>query len=311
MKREAAAVSVALHLAGIAGLLSLPASRAASEVALEERVRVSARLIAPPPALTQSAPNRARPAREVSVENLLARRSSIPPPPAQTPIAPAPKPSAPTPPPPAAARPEPRAPPLPEPESPEEPPKLAFETPAAAPARRPADPAIVRQPGETPSIRLPSSSLADVIEEVARNRRGSGVTIGDSGLPDAPGGIFETRTVTPPTAASSSVEMLSDPRGVDFKPYLIRVLTAVRRNWRAVFPESARLGSRGKVVILFSINRAGRVPKLVIAEASGMDALDRAAVAGVSASDPFPPLPGEFDGEEVRLQLNFFYNMRQ
>ena len=125
-------------------------------------------------------------------------------------------------------------------------------------------------------------------------------------------GILETRGINPTThSAASTVELLSDPKGVDFKPYLTRILTAVRRNWRAVFPESARLGRRGRVVILFSIARSGEIPKLVISEPSGADALDRAAVAGISASDPFPPLPSEYTGDEIRLQLNFSYNMRQ
>ena len=34
--------------------------------------------------------------------------------------------------------------------------------------------------------------------------------------------------------------------GVDFKPYLIRVLSAVKRNWMAVVPESARLGGEAR-----------------------------------------------------------------
>jgi outer membrane biosynthesis protein TonB len=51
------------------------------------------------------------------------------------------------------------------------------------------------------------------------------------------------------------------------------------------------------------------VAKLVIVNYSGTDALDRAAVAGISASDPFPPLPSEYKGERVVLQFNFAYNM--
>ena len=35
---------------------------------------------------------------------------------------------------------------------------------------------------------------------------------------------------------------------------------------------------------------------------SGADALDRAAVAGISASVPFPPLPAEFKGDRIILQ---------
>jgi TonB family protein len=103
---------------------------------------------------------------------------------------------------------------------------------------------------------------------------------------------------------------MSDPMGVDFKPYLIQILAAVKRNWLAVIPESARLGRPGKVQLQFAIARDGRVPKLVIAIGSGTDALDRAAVAGVSASNPFPPLPSEFKGAQIRLQFTFLYNMR-
>jgi TonB family protein len=108
----------------------------------------------------------------------------------------------------------------------------------------------------------------------------------------------------------SSLELLSDPQGADFRPYLLRVLTAVRRNWFAVIPESAKMGRAGKVLIQFVIARDGGVPKLVIAVPSGTDPLDRAAVAGISASNPFPPLPLEYKGDQIRLQLSFVYNGR-
>jgi TonB family protein len=109
---------------------------------------------------------------------------------------------------------------------------------------------------------------------------------------------------------ASSLQLLSDPMGVDFKPYLIRILATVRRNWFAVIPESVRLGRRGKVTLQFAIDRNGGVPKLVIATPSGTESLDRAAVAGISASVPFPPLPKEFQGQQIRLQFAFQYNMQ-
>jgi TonB family protein len=104
---------------------------------------------------------------------------------------------------------------------------------------------------------------------------------------------------------------VSDSQGVDFRPYLTQVLAAVRRNWLAVIPESARLGRQGRVSIQFSIAKAGNVPKLVITMHSGTDALDRAAVAGISAAaeERFPPFPPGFKGDRVVLQLNFAYNM--
>ena len=109
----------------------------------------------------------------------------------------------------------------------------------------------------------------------------------------------------------SNLQLLSDPKGVDFKPYLVQVLAAVRTNWLAVIPESARLGRRGRVLVQFIIDRRGTIPKLVIAESSGTAAFDRAAVAGISASNPFPPLPTAFQGNEIRLQLAFTYNVAQ
>jgi outer membrane biosynthesis protein TonB len=38
-------------------------------------------------------------------------------------------------------------------------------------------------------------------------------------------------------------------------------------------------------------------------------AFDQAAVASVSASNPFPSLPNEYRGTEIRLQLAFSYNV--
>lgn len=177
-------------------------------------------------------------------------------------------------------------------------PKLVFETPGAT--------------SGTPTgvgkvaIPMPNSSVSDAVRAASRGRAGGTVV---SDVMDLATGAGATLSATPNRGrAGSSLELLSDPQGVDFKPYLIQVLAAVRRNWFAVLPESARLGQRGRVVIQFAISREGRVPKLVISAPSGADALDRAAVAGISASNPFPPLPLEFKGDQIRLQLSFMYN---
>jgi TonB family protein len=98
--------------------------------------------------------------------------------------------------------------------------------------------------------------------------------------------------------------------GVDFRPYMAQILAAVKRNWANVMPESVlRLGRRGKTSIQIRIVRSGGVAKLVISSSAGSDPLDRAAVAGISASNPFPPLPAEFKGDHIDLQFNFAYNM--
>ena len=52
--------------------------------------------------------------------------------------------------------------------------------------------------------------------------------------------------------------------GVDFRPYMQQVLAAVRQNWFAVYPEAARLGQRGEVVLEFAIAKQGLITKVVI-----------------------------------------------
>jgi len=124
---------------------------------------------------------------------------------------------------------------------------------------------------------------------------------GGGGLPSATGDGEASSVRTP--------QLLSDPQGVDFKPYLLQVLASVRRNWLLVIPQDARMGRRGQTVIQFIIDKHGGVPKVVIATPSGIAAFDRAAVAGISASYPFPPLPTGYKGDEIRLQLAFSYNL--
>jgi TonB family protein len=175
--------------------------------------------------------------------------------------------------------------------------KLAFEN--IGPAARPS-------PNPNSQIPLPKTSVQDAARSAVQPG-GGGVTVGDIGAdPNTIPGINQVPT---PGKVGSNLQLLSDPKGVDFKPYLIQVLNAVRRNWMAIIPESARMGRRGTVLIQFIIDRRGAVPKLVIADASGTEAFDRAAVAGISASSPFPPLPAEYNGDQIRLQLAFSYNM--
>ncbi len=159
---------------------------------------------------------------------------------------------------------------------------------------------------EPPKLAVPATpgrSLEESLRTLARNRAGGGQAVGDGvngipggGNPRAPASLGEAR-------------ILSDTMGVDFDPYLRRVVADIRRNWYAVIPEIARLGKRGRVVVVFEIIRDGGVPKLYLVASSNFEPLDRAALAGISASVPFPPLPAEFRGPMIRLQVTFLYNM--
>ena len=104
------------------------------------------------------------------------------------------------------------------------------------------------------------------------------------------------------------MEIMSDPNGVDMKPYLQRVLQSVRRNWLSVYPESARLGLRGQVVVQFAIAPDGVISKTVYISQAPSEALNRAVISAFSMSNPLPPLPPDFKGNRVVLQFTFSYN---
>lgn len=170
-------------------------------------------------------------------------------------------------------------------------PKLAFESIDAQPVQHVVAPHAVPIPRANRSIESGAG----------------GAIVGDIG--DSSTTIPNLSNAASAGRIGSNLQLLSDAKGVDFKPYLIQVLTAVRRNWLSIIPESARMGRRGRVLIQFAIDRSGGVPKLVIAEGAGTDALDRAAVSAISASYPFPPLPADYKGDQIRVQLAFAYNL--
>jgi TonB family protein len=106
------------------------------------------------------------------------------------------------------------------------------------------------------------------------------------------------------------VEVLSDTQGVEFGPYLSRVLSTIKINWYNLVPEEARppLLKHGKVAIRFLITPNGKVAGLNVELPSGDIPLDRAAYGGITASDPFSPLPREFHGPYLALRITFYYN---
>jgi TonB family protein len=146
----------------------------------------------------------------------------------------------------------------------------------------------------------PGSAIAEAARNAASHRGGFGGDSGDYGL-----GIGRK-----PTAAMGPMDILSDTMGVDFGPYLERVLHDVKVNWYNLIPESARapLMKKGDLSIEFAIMKDGRVQGMTLVRGSGDVALDRGAWGGITASNPFPPLPSEFGGQYLALRFHFFYN---
>jgi TonB family protein len=151
----------------------------------------------------------------------------------------------------------------------------------------------------------PGQAIQQSLQSAARGRS-SGIGSGNGAGYGDGNGQFQNLE---PNFSTEGPIILSDTRGVDFGPYLARIVYIVRRNWYSVIPESARLGEKGRVGIVFEILKDGSVPQLRLVASSGSDPLDRAALAGIRASIPFPPLPEEFTGNHLVLQFIFLYNL--
>ena len=315
----AGVASVLVHIAGLALIVLLPSNFLSSPPEAPQVRPIVTPLVEPLTEFTQPTPTKAKIAKEIDMAALQPRPTIQMPrgaPSTTQPMAqrPAAIPSAPQPAP--AALPEP-----PKVEAAKEPPKI--ELPPTNSALPPPPPTVEKPkltlenvggpplpvPTAQSKVAIPNTSVAEAIRQNSRGGNPSGgLMVGDPGA--GSGGYGEGVNLPPsPGAQGSALELKSDPMGVDFRPYLTQILATIRRNWYAVMPESVKLGRHGKVGLLFAIAKSGNVSKVTWAFQSGADALDKAAVAAISASNPFPPLPAEFKGDRVVLQLNFAYNV--
>ncbi len=146
----------------------------------------------------------------------------------------------------------------------------------------------------------PGEQIAQAARAAAENRLSGGGDGGDYGL----------GTGARANATMGPLDVLTDTMGVDFGPYLQRVLHEVRVHWYNLIPESARppIMKKGNVTIEFAILKDGSVAGMKLVSTSGDVALDRGAWGGISASNPFPPLPSEFGGQYLGLRFKFLYN---
>ena len=304
-RREAGTLSVLAHvvLIIVVSMLPPPSRPAAAEPETPRRVTT---LVLPPNLLTQRTPNPGKASKEfrggVEAPRIPVKAPPAPPPaPTKTP----PK-QAVIPPPPSPTAPQQTAPPPPPPVSVADPPKAeppalpVPQTPQIVAEERPRNP--FERPGVPKSLPPGAQPTIPIPDPGAAIRGSYGGRTGSQGMSPGATQIGQGGNLELPA-------LLSDPQGVDFKPYLTRLLANVKRNWMSVWPESAKTGRRGRVGVQFSIAKDGTVTKVVFAFQSGTDALDRAAVSAISMSNPFPALPTEFKGDRIVLQFDFVYNM--
>jgi TonB family protein len=157
-------------------------------------------------------------------------------------------------------------------------------------------------PPAKPSFDTGPQNAGDAIRQAARDAaRNTGGSSGDYGQ-NAP---------SQHSAMAVGPDILSDTMGVDFGPYMKRVIEATYRSWIPIIPESARppLDKQGRVGVRFKIYPDGSVKQMTLEFPSGDVSLDRAAWGGITGASPYPPLPKEFKGPFLELRFGFYYNL--
>lgn len=158
-------------------------------------------------------------------------------------------------------------------------------------------------PARPNPFQMPNQSPGDAIRQAARNAAGQ-----------HNGGYFGAGNPSNHDGLKNGVDIVSDTLGVDFGPYIQKMLHETRRTWEPLIPESVRppLYKKGTVLVQFTINPDGSVKdrSMVRQATSGDPALDRAAWGAIQGSD-YPPLPKEYmqrNGKELTIRILFLYN---
>lgn len=96
-----------------------------------------------------------------------------------------------------------------------------------------------------------------------------------------------------------------DTKGFPLGEYASVIVERVKGNW---FIPSSLKNSKGRTTVVFYIEKTGHYINARIVASSGNNTFDNAALMAIIDSDPFPPLPKGFPGEQVGAKFVFSYN---
>jgi outer membrane biosynthesis protein TonB len=173
--------------------------------------------------------------------------------------------------------------------------------PPPTPALLPSAPAPSSAPAPTrPNFASPATSAGDMIRQAAQAARSGGMTSGDE-----PSGPVGRRG-----PAAPGVDILSDTMGVDFNPYLQKIIREIYYTWLPLIPEEARppLNKQGETQIRFTILPDGTIGGMTLESSSHDDAINRSSWGSITGVGKFPPLPKEFHGPNLELRIHYLVN---
>ncbi len=162
-------------------------------------------------------------------------------------------------------------------------PAMTMPKPAAAPTRAVAPAPVVKEAPDAARGRTPTrgeeTSAGTAVAETGARGQGFGLSTG--------GGL----------GSGSRLDV------ADFccPDYLMLMVEKIRSNW------NARAGSAGEVMVVFTIDRDGRIGGVAQETSSGNAVLDLNAMRALVATRQLLPLPSAFPNPSLTVHLNFQY----
>jgi len=173
---------------------------------------------------------------------------------------------------------------------------------APTPLPRNPAPAVPDAPAPQPSSRpnfntgpsTPGESIQSALNKAARGRGGNGTDF----------------SASPSNPLGGGVDILSDTQGVDFDPYLRRIIADIKRNWLPLIPAEAQppISKQGETYIRFTILPNGNIGVMYPDGSTHDVAIDKSCWNAITSEGQFPPLPSQFHGPNLELRIHFLVN---
>lgn len=163
-----------------------------------------------------------------------------------------------------------------------------FSAPLTPPSAKP--PAAATQNGAGGTAAQPGGLMGDAIRNLQRSMR-------DEAFQNLGG-----------TGGQFGPEIQFDTKGVEFGPWLNRFIAQLRRNWYAILPYEAMLGTKGHVAITFNVHKTGALTDVTVVGPCPIDAFNNAAFGALMATNPTQPIPAAYPDERAFFTVTFFYN---
>ena len=116
---------------------------------------------------------------------------------------------------------------------------------------------------------------------------------------------------SPPSAPSADDQetIRLDTADKKYVTYAGIIKERIMLQWRYP-PEAKQDLIEGRLAVLFSLNRQGRMTRIDVVKPSGFSILDKEAIRAVSTAAPYPPFPEHVTVSRLNIEASFDYRIK-